>query len=443
MIARLKKLLKTNKSLSLISSGTAAVLGLFTYGYLARSFSPSELGYWVLFMTVYTLFDMLRSGMISNAVIKKITEVDTEEEVAVVIGSGWKLSFWLTLVGSVLVALAFYIIYLFTDNDSYKLLFQWFVPISLMSLPAAMATWILNAYVKFSKIVWIRFLMQGGFFIGVLYHYYYGSGLVMVIMVYLISKFLPGFLATVKGWNKLKYVGRGTREMDKKIINFGKYSMGTLIGSNFLRSTDTFVIMFFLGSGAVAVYNVATKLVGLFEIPLRAFASIAFPQLSKKYAMGLKDEFRDEFETGSGFLTILLLPISIITFIFAEQMVVLLAGDEYLSSVNILRVFAVYTALTPLDKFCGIALDVINRPDLNFFKVMLMLTVNLVGDIIVLMVTDDIIWVAVVSIVTFASGIFFGFRFLKGHATLNIGIMLGKGISEYKRLIGKYVKGRS
>ncbi|MGB0178207.1 MAG: hypothetical protein ACPF9D_13655, partial [Owenweeksia sp.] len=70
MIGRFKKLLKTNKSLSLISSGTAAVLGLVTFGLLARSFSMSELGYWGFFMTVYTLFDMLRAGMISNALIK-------------------------------------------------------------------------------------------------------------------------------------------------------------------------------------------------------------------------------------------------------------------------------------------------------------------------------------------------------------------------------------
>lgn len=439
MIARLKQLLKTNKSLSLISSGTAAVLGLLTFGLLARAFSKPELGYWTLFMTVYTLFDMLRSGMISNAMIKKINEYDTEEEVKVVIGSGWKLSIIISVIGSVLLSLIFLGIYAYTDDENYKLFAMGFVPIALVSIPHSMATWILNAYVKFAKIVWIRFFLQGGFLIGVLIYSFKGGGLAFVIMAYFLSNLIPGLLAIFKGWNKLKYWDSGTKEMDRALFNFGKYSMGSLIGSNFLRSSDTFLIGGILGPGALAVYNVAEKLVGLFDIPLRAFVSIAFPQLAKKYSVGLKDEFQDEFETDAGFSTILLLPISFLAFVFAEPMVILLGGAEYAESANILRVFAIYTALTPLDRFSGIALDVINKPHLNFRKVLVMLTANIVGDIIVLSLTDDIIWVAVVSIVTFATGIIMGFVYLNGTVPFRPVVILKKGFSESLRLVKKYV----
>lgn len=439
MIGRLKQLLKTNKSLSLISSGTAAVLGLLTFGLLARSFSTSELGYWAIFLTVYTLFDMLRSGMISNAMIKKINEFDTEEEVKVVIGSGWKLSLRISLVGSVLLAAIFFGIYLVTEDEAYRTFAIWFIPISMLSLPHSMATWILNAYVKFSKIVWIRFFLQFGFLLGVILLSYVDGGLTFVIVAYLVSNFLPGLFATLKGWNKPKYIGAGSLEMDRALFNFGKYSMGSMIGSNFLRSSDTFIITWFLGSNAVAFYNVAEKLIGLFDIPLRAFVGIAFPQLAKKYSVGLVDEFKNEFETDAGFSTLLLLPISVIAFVFAEPMVVLLGGEKYIESANILRVFAVYTALTPLDRFSGIALDVINRPDLNFKKVVVMLSANIIGDIIVLNFTDDIIWVAFVSIITFATGILMGFIFLKGHLPFRFGIMLKKGLFEMIRLVKKYV----
>ncbi len=440
MIARLKQLLKTNKSLSLISSGTAAVLGLLTYGLLARSFSLSELGYWALFMTVYTLFDMLRSGLISNAMIKKINEYDTEEEVAQVVGSGWKLSLKISLIGSISIALIFYGIYYFTQDESYKYIFQWFVPIALVSLPHSMATWVLNAYVKFNKIVWIRFMLQMGLLIGVIYQYYNELGLHFMLVVYLLSNFIPGFLATVKGWNKLKFIRKGTKEMDRALFSFGKYSMGSMIGSNFLRSSDTFLIAAFLGEKAVAIYNVAEKLGGLFDIPLRAFVSISFPQLAKKYSVGLYKEFQDEFETDAGFSTLLLLPISFLAFIFADPLVLALGGDEYAASADILRIFCIYTALTPLDRFTGIALDVINRPDLNFIKVLLMLSANVIGDVLVLHYTGSMLWVAFVSTITFGTGIVFGFIFLKKHIPFKFVLMLRKGSAEYVRLVKKYVR---
>lgn len=439
MIGRLKQLLKTNKFLSLISSGTAAVLGLLTFGLLARYFSPSELGYWSLFLSVYTLFDMLRAGLVSNAMIKKINEYDTEEEVKVVIGSGWKLSVLITLVGSIIISLVFLVIYFF-NKDSFFLTFSiWFIPTSFLSLPHSMSTWILNAYVKFAKIVWVRFLLQMGFLIGIIIFSQVGGGVEFVIIAYLLSNFLPGLYASLKGWNKLKYWKEGTREMDRSLFNFGKYSMGSMIGSNLLRSSDSYLIFAFLGPAAQGIYAVAEKIVGLFDIPLRAFVGIAFPQLAKKYALGLHEEFQDEFERDAGFSTLLLLPISVLAFIFAEQLVFWLGGEDYMAAANVVRIFAVYTALTPLDRFSGIALDVVNRPDLNFWKVVIMLSANVVGDIAVLYFTQDIFWVAFVSIFTFATGIGIGFVFLKGKLPFRLPIILKKGFSEGKRLVKKYV----
>ncbi|HCQ15954.1 MAG TPA: hypothetical protein DIU20_06820 [Cryomorphaceae bacterium] len=439
MIGRFKKLLRTNKSLSLISSGTAAILGLITFGLLARSFSMSELGYWGFFMTVYTLFDMLRAGLISNALIKRINECDTEEDAAVVIGSGWKLSLLITIIGSAAIALTFYIIYYFTQDESYRYLFQWFVPIALLSLPHSMAVWILNAYVRFDRIVWIRFFLQGSLLLGVVYQFYLQPGLNFILICYLLSNLLPALLVMVTGWSKLRYFHRGNRDMDRSLLNFGKFSMASMVGSNFLRSSDTFIIMSILGPGANAVYSVAERLIGLFDIPLRAFVAIAFPQLAKKYAVGWKQEFEHDLEKDSGFSTLLLLPISILVFIFAEPLVIALGGEEYQSSADVLRMFAIYTALTPLDRFTGIALDVINRPDLNFYKVVLMLSANVVGVILVLQFSEKLVWVAFISIITFGTGILFGFLFLRQHISIHLRNVVQKGGYEFVRLVKKYV----
>ena len=46
------------------------------------------------------------------------------------------------------------------------------------------------------------------------------------------------------GWDGLKYVTKATKENIKTLLNFGKYTTFTLIGTNLLRSADTFIISF-------------------------------------------------------------------------------------------------------------------------------------------------------------------------------------------------------
>lgn len=53
--------------------------------------------------------------------------------------------------------------------------------------------------------------------------------------------------------------------------------MGTMVGANLLRSSDTFLIGAFLGGEAVAIFNIPLKLFELVEIPLRSFAATALP----------------------------------------------------------------------------------------------------------------------------------------------------------------------
>ncbi len=439
MIARIKELVKTNKFLSLLSSGTSAILGLVTFSLLARSLSQDDFGFWGFFIASFTLFDMLRSGLLSSAMIKAIAECNEEEEAARVIGSGWRLSLLITLIAAVVVSPIFYFIYKAKGELGYLLVAQWFTALAFASVPHTIATWILNAYLRFDRIVWIRFLVQGAFFAGVVLEYFLDMGLWFVFVVYFGANLLATLLVLIRKWGKLHFFRRATKQTSRSLLNFGKYSMGTLIGSNLLRSSDTFIIVSFLGPAANAVYMVAERLIGLFDIPLQALVSLAFPTLAKKYTQGEKDTFEREFEVSAGFSTILLIPVSILTFLFAEPLVVLLGGAEYANAANILRIFAVYTALTPLDRFSGIALDVLHRPHLNFYKVLAMLAANVIGDLIVVHYTDNIAWVAFVSIITFATGIVFGFVFLRDTIPFRPLILLKAGTGEVVRLVKKYV----
>jgi O-antigen/teichoic acid export membrane protein len=439
LIAKVKELIGTNKFLSLLSSGVSAGLGLLTFTLLVRVLTKEEFGFWGFFITVFTLFEMLRTGLLSSAMIKGISESDEESKAAEIIGSGWKLSMRITLWGTGIVSPIFLAIYYFTSDTSYLLIAQWFGIMAFSTIPHTLATWVLNAYLRFGKIVWIRLALQGGFLIGAILEYYLDLGLWFIFLVYFLANVLTATVVFIYNWAKTNYYNRGTKEMNKSLISFGKYSMGTLIGSNLLRSSDTFIIFSFLGPAANAVYMVPERLIGLIDIPLQALVSLAFPTLAKKNKHEDRAAFQREFDLGAGFSSILLLPISILTFVFAEPLVVLLGGEGYADAANILRIFAVYTALTPLDRFSGIALDVLHRPQLNFYKVLAMLSANVIGDLIVVHYTDNIAWVAFVSIITFATGIVFGFVFLRDVIPFKPLRIIRTGGSEVFRLVKKYV----
>jgi O-antigen/teichoic acid export membrane protein len=230
------------------------------------------------------------------------------------------------------------------------------------------------------------------------------------------------------GWSMIKTVRFATKEKMKELFNFGKFSMGTIMGSNLLRSSDTLIIGFMLGPTQVATYAIPLKLIEVIEILLRSFVGSAMPEMSKYAAPEYRANLRAMFYKYAGLLSILLLPLIIGCVFFADSMVLLLGGAQYAESANILRILALYAAFLPLDRFSGITLDIIGKPQLNFVKVILMLIVNVTGDLLAVHFIGNIWGVAAVSILTFLTGVLFGNYFLKKYLHHSIRETLNTGV---------------
>jgi O-antigen/teichoic acid export membrane protein len=218
----------------------------------------------------------------------------------------------------------------------------------------------------------------------------------------------------------------------KDISNFGKYSMSTMIGSNLLRSSDTFMIGAFLSPTAVAMYSVPAKLFEIVEIPLRSFVATALPNLSRLINNKDSEGLKHLFEKYAGMVTVMLIPFVVGSFIFAEYLVILLGGKQYADASNILRIFAVFALLMPLDRYTGVTLDVLNLPVKNFLKVLLMLMVKIAGNFIVIFTIGEVWAVAISSIFTFASGVILGVLFLKKSLDFSMKRLLRRGYAESK-----------
>ena len=362
-----------------------AVLGFFSFIVLVRSLPTEEFGEWVLFITTLNFIDMLRFGITRTAIVRFLSGAD-ETEGKQLLGSNYAINGASTLLLIVLVVVVNLFFESSIKESGFSLFFTWFPLVAIINLPFNNSMSVLQARMRFDNMLIIRIINVGSFMTFLVLNYFIFRGGIMVIMyAYITTNLASSLIAAGLNWDGIRHIFNATKRTNKIILNFGKYTSGTLIGSNLLRSADTFILGLspFLGVTGVALYSIPLKLTEIIEIPVRSFAMTAFPKLSKASIEGNKKLVMDIFYQNAGGLTYILIPIMAFSFVFAEEFVTILGGPEYKETASIFRIFCIYGLLLPVDRFIGISLDSINMPKQNFFKVIYMTLSNIIGDAIV------------------------------------------------------------
>ena len=426
------KLIKSKSFASLAGNGIGALLGLLSFAILARHLPENDFGTWIIFLATYSIFETLRSGMILNALIRNFAQAQNEEEKKNIVGSALLLSSIITIIYLFIIGVLYIIFYKFNILLKYQYFFAWFALFAVTSLPHNFSSWYLNAKLEIISMSIVKLLTQIIFISFCLIFFYNGSSFLSVFWAYLFSQIIPSLYSIIKGWAGVNSIYHFTKTRIGELFHFGKYSMGTLIGANLIRNSDSYIIGGMLNSASVALYSIPSRVIEIIELPIRSFAITTLPMLAKVHAQGDIKLLKYEFERKAGFLFLLLLPLSMACLIFAPQIIWLISGDKYQEAVILLRLFSIYTAIIPLDKFSGIMLDIINRPAMNFFNVMVLLFVNVIGDYIGIFQFGSVEAVAIVSTFTFGSGMIFGFILLKKYLDVSFINTMRFGVLECK-----------
>lgn len=432
---KILSLFKNRHTLSLAGNLTNAVLGFVSIALVVRLLDKNDMGSWVMFLTSYVFADLLRAGIITTSLIRFAASSE-KEKFGEVSGSGWLISLIATAILSCVTLVIYFSFGHLITNHGFRLFLQWYWLAALTTLPYNYAAWLLQAKSEFEKVLYIRLLNQLSFMTCILIALIFEHrSIEFVLLSFILSGLLPSSISMWAGWSMIKTVRFATRNMVKELFNFGKFSMGTLMGSNLLRSSDTIIIGFLLGPTQVAIYAIPLKLIEVIEIPLRSFVGSAMPVMSKFSSIDKRLELKSMYYKYTGLLSFILLPLVIGCIVFADSLVVMLGGAQYADSANILRIFAVYAAFLPLDRFSGITLDIIGKPYLNFIKVLVMLAVNVTGDLLAIHYIGNIYGVAAVSILTFLTGVFFGNYFLRKYLNHSISKTLKVGFTTLREII--------
>jgi O-antigen/teichoic acid export membrane protein len=443
----LGKIVREANFLSLLSNFTNAFFGIAGFAILTRSFPIDVFGQWVLYVTAATLVDMFRFGITNTAVVRYLSGVEHDERLRFIGSNGL-----IGLVATVGISVILWICHLaFAEpirNAGYELFFTWYPLLAFFTLPFNTALVVMQADQKFGKLLWIKLINSGGFFLLLLSNFlFFKLALIQLVWAQLGINLLTSAICISNGWDGLSHIMKATHRTTMKLLHFGKYTTFTIIGTNLLRSADTLIISLSpLGTAAVALYSIPLKLTELQQIPLRSFAATAFPKLSKASIQGKIDEVKSIFYSYSGAMTYLFIFISLFTFLFAEYFVLILGGSQYIgtdpitgfNATTIVRIFSVYGLLLPLDRMTGIGLESVNRPSLNLTKVGCMVLANVIGDLIAVFVFKSLAFMAIASVLFTAIGVWVGFYFLNKELQLDYRKVFSSGVEFYKSMYVKF-----
>ncbi len=439
-----RRLVREANFLSLAGNLVISFFGFAGFALLARTFSPDEFGEWVLFIAGSALVDMFRFGIVNTAVVRFLSGAGQEERPRL-IGS-FILLVLIATAGIAVVMTGFLLLFPEAINSSgYGLFFTWYPLVSFINIPMFTALVILQADQRFDRILWINGSYGAAFFAVILANYlFFEMTLTQVVWAQAAVYLLLSVVCVAFGWDGSRHLFKATAESNRTIFHFGKYTTLTLIGTNLLRSADTLIISLSpMGTAAVALYSIPMKITELQQIPLRSFAATAFPRMSKASIQGNLTGFKDLFYTYSGAMTMLFAFMSLCIFLFADFLVLILGGAQYLgtdpstgaSTALLVRIFALYGLLLPVERMTGIGLDSINLPKRNFLKVVIMVAANVIGDLVAVFVFGSLEAVAVASVIFTVAGIWIGYYFLDREIGLEYRQIFSSGIRFYRQML--------
>lgn len=436
MFRKVYNLIHNKYILSLAGNVIMSGLGLITMTLIYRSLSKTEAGTWVFFQSILLLVDTFRSGFLTTAFIKFYAG-SGEERAREVSGSAWLLGLMVTGLLA-LISLTSFLFLNYIPDEGLLLFFKWSGVYYVISLPWFLATCVIQGDQHFGKLLYIRLCNQGSFVVFILILIIIQKiNLQNVLFMYLFSNALTSLYALFKGWTRVSNLKHRTKTCIRDIYNFGKFSVGTSLSANMFGTSDTFIINFMLGKPALAIYNLGQTLMQLIEIPLRSFAVTAMPELATAYNSNDRQGVIKIMKKYAGMLSIILIPVALVGAALADVPIYIIGGGKYVGTeaANVFRLFLTFAILFPADRFFALTLDVIHRPHVNFYKVLVMLAVNIATDFLGIALTHNVYGIAFATVFPTITGSIIGYFALNKYCNFTYGSIFKTGYYETIALV--------
>ena len=396
-----KFILKRQSLWSLGSQGLAAFAGLLVFGITSSRLTKEDFGIWILFVSISTLMDMFKTGLLFPGFLQQAAGVSKIKKRNIF----YSVSVLFAGISVLQAILCLFLSFVVSDSPSLYFFFMFYPWIMLSGAIMLLGEWWLQMNNRFHGILILRLLNR---FLLVVIVFFYLANKTDIIYITSLCNAITGILLISMGmlpkikWRQL------SREVISKLVWFARYATPSQLASNLLRSSDTFLISHYLGSAATGVYGVAARFLEFIELPVRSAGAVHYNQLARLIKTGETRKALHFLVNQTAKTTLTILPIAILLGVLAPYLIELLSGNQYSDSVAILQIMAIYCLLIPADRYIGLFLEAIGRPDLNMIKVMAMLILNVLADVLAIIIFKTPLAVAITSIITFILGVILG-----------------------------------
>ncbi|MCX7918584.1 MAG: flippase [bacterium] len=365
------------------------IIALFSFVYVitvVRSIPKEEYGVLVLCDSIRVFLILFGDLSIGQALIKYAAEKD-DSELPLVNFHSLLLKFILTIFSSS-------ILFFFSEGIAtifhvprLAILLRW-VPLILFAvLCNYFIRQLLIAKQKLKQVFWTDCFVLGNFVFFLTLFKLTGhlSNGIEVIWIVALSYFISSIPGLWFAREYLKFKNQLQIEWLKRITRFASYSFINSAGVQIYSKIDLFMLAYFMVSPmSIAVYNIAHLFTNFATVINDSMNAIVFPE-SAKIDLSLgeisRERIRKIYETASGFLFLLAIPVTLILFFFPEFILRVFYGEKYQEAASLVRVFAFWGLLHPFYRIAASVFNGIGKPEWNaqltWFGAVINILVNL------------------------------------------------------------------
>ena len=372
-------------SYTLASNVQSVLFGFGGFYLLVRILDKHQFGVWALFIATTSIFEMARSGLVQNALVKFLSHSTNEERHDIITASIF-LNGILMIAGIIInISMAGFL----SELWHYPGLVNMFLCYSFVYLVQGALLqfqWIEQANFSFSGIMVSNTIKQGGFFFFLLACFFWHISVSLLQLIY-----AQGIIALVSAMVEYFYVRKYfffSLRIDfgwvKKLFNYGKFVFGTSISTVLANTINQMMIGAYWSVDAAGVFNVASRINNLVDIPSVALSTIVFPQSAKRFASEGHDAIKYLYEKSVGTILAVLIPAVLFLFLFPDLVVHIVAGKNYNDSVLVVKYIAIACLFNPFGLLFGTVLDSIGKPKINFALLVVFMALKLILNFILI-----------------------------------------------------------
>lgn len=363
-----------------LQRATVVLFGMATTMILAhKAIEPQEMGVWSLYLIVAAFVELMRHGLLRNAVIKYLNAAGPDNRTEVLCASLF-LNIGITALLAIGLCFGAKLIGHYTHAPQLIPMMYWNTLALAALIPFSHFEWLMLSQINF-KALFYTYVVRQAVTLALLVGFMLAD--VDITLNHLVIFYAAGiFSGAVAGFYfnrsqlQLKLIFSG--EWIKKLLGFGQYSFGTGVSNLVFRSADAFMVSNIISSTAiVAQQGIAIRVFNLADIPSQMIGDVLFPK-----SAGLdpddKVRIRYYYEKSVGASLAVIMPAIIAVLLFSKWLVLLLAGPKYLDAVPYLRLLMVVSLFLCFLKQFGTISDATGHPKINFLFTTFIALVNVI-----------------------------------------------------------------